>query len=155
MEKRIFNTERISEMVKDRLLGDGGLIPEHRINKIVKDYLKERNDYLEDDTPISDTYEFTSRTQKAFDDMSDGIIEMIGDLEVIKAKEGDVLVETDVYSDEYLSNIISTLETVSEDLKILKSLREISDEEFSDDEFSDEEFSDDDYDDDLDFGLDF
>ena len=122
MEKRTLNTEKISKMVKDRLLGDGGLIPEHRINKIVKEYLKERDDYLEDDVPIGDKYEFEERTQKAFEDMSEGITEMIGDLEVVKAKEGDVLVDTDVYYDEYLSNIISTLEMVSEDLRVLKDL---------------------------------
>jgi len=122
MKKRKIDTESLSKIVKDRLLGDGGLIPEHRINKIIKDYLSERKEFLDDDTPIEDKYEFTPRTQKAFDDMSDGLEEMIGDLEVIKQRESDVLVDTDIYADEYLSNIVSDLESIKEELRFLKDL---------------------------------
>lgn len=122
MKNRRINTEKLSEMVKTRLLGDGGLIPEHRINRIIKDYLLERKEFLEDEEPLTDRYEFSPTTNKAFDDMSDGVEEMIGDLEYIKERESDVLVETDVYADEYLSNMISTLESIKEDLLFLKGL---------------------------------
>jgi hypothetical protein len=137
MKRKRIDTEKLSEMVKDRLLGDGGLIPEHRINRIIKDYLSERNEFLDDDTPIKDKYEFTPRTQKAFEDMSDGLEEMIGDLEVIKQRESDVLVEVDVYADEYITNMLSNLEAVKEDLLFLKNLSENNDDydgDFIDDE---------------------
>jgi hypothetical protein len=133
--KRRINTEKLSEMVKDRLLGDGGLIPEHRINKIIKDYLSERREFLDDDTPIEDKYEFTPRTKKAFEDMSEGLEEMIGDLEVIKQRESDVLVDVDVYADEYISNMVSNLEAIKEDLLFLKDLSaNYDDGDFIDDE---------------------
>lgn len=121
MKKRI-DTEKLSKIVKDRLLGDGGLIPEHRINTIIKEYLLERDEFLEDDDPIQDKYEFSPKIKKAFDDMSEGLNEIIGDLEVIKQKESDVLVDTDLYADEYISNMISTLETITEDLEFLRGL---------------------------------
>lgn len=133
--KRRINTEKLSEMVKDRLLGDGGLIPEHRINKIIKDYLSERREFLDDDTPIGDKYEFTPRTKKAFEDMSEGLEEMIGDLEVIKQRESDVLVDVDVYADEHISNMVSNLEAIKEDLSFLKDLStNYDDGDFIDDE---------------------
>ena len=63
--------------------------------------------------------------------MLGGVEEMIGDLEVIKEKDSDVVVEVDLYADEYISNMISSLEAVSEDLKFLKGLSSnIEDEEW-------------------------
>lgn len=138
MKKKKIDTESLSKIVKDRLLGDGGLIPEHKINRIIKDYLSERAEFLDDDTPIADKYEFTPRTQKAFDAMSDGLEEMIGDLEVIKQRESDVLIETDVYADEYLTNLISDLESIKEDMRGLKDLSQ-NDGEYDGDFIDDEE----------------
>jgi hypothetical protein len=122
MENKRLNLENLTKIVKHRILGDGELIPEHKINRIIKKYLREREEFLEDDEPIVDAYSFTSETQKAFDDMSNGLSEMIGDLEVIKEKEGNVLIETDFYSDEYLSEMISSLETIKRELEHIKSL---------------------------------
>jgi hypothetical protein len=131
MKRKVVNTERLSKMVKNHILGDGGLIPEQRINTIIKEYLSERDEFLDDDTPIEDKYEFSPTTNKAFDDMLGGVEEMIGDLEVIKEKDSDVVVEVDLYADEYISNMISSLEAVSEDLKFLKGLSSnIEDEEW-------------------------
>lgn len=131
--KKVINTEKLREMVKDRLLGDGGLVPEHRINRIIKEYLSERNEFLDDETPIEDVYEFKPRTQKALEDMSEGLEEMIGDLELIKEKENNVLVDTDVYADGFINDMVSSLEGVKEDLLYLKSLSS------GDDEITDEE----------------
>lgn len=127
MKRKVIDTERLSKMVKNRILGDGGLIPEQRINTIIKEYLDERDEFLDDDTPIEDKYEFSPTSNKAFDDMLGGVEEMIGDLEVIKEKDSDVVVEVDLYADEYISNMISSLEAVSEDLKYLKGLRSNTD----------------------------
>lgn len=131
MKRKKINTERLTEIVKDRLLGDGGLIPEHRINKIIKDYLYERNEILDDETPIEDKYKFTSRTQVALEDMAEGLEEMLGDLELIKERESDVLVDTDLYSDEYMTEMISSLESVKEQLIFLKDLSMNGDDETS------------------------
>ncbi len=129
MKKRVINTEKLSEIVKDRLLGDGGLIPEHKINKIIKEYLSERNEFLDDETPLEDKLGFSDRSVKAFDSMIEGITEMIGDLEFIKTRESDVLVQTDFYADEYLSGVITTLEGIKEDFEYLSGLKETGEDE--------------------------
>jgi hypothetical protein len=87
-------------------------IDTEKLSKIVKDRLQ----------PIQDKYEFSPKTKEAFDDMLGGISEMVGDLEVIKEKENDVVVDADLYADEYISNMISTLEAIIEDLEFLKGL---------------------------------
>lgn len=127
MKRKSLNMEKINRMVKERVLGDGALLPEHKINKIIKNYLLER-DYIED-TVDSDKYDFDVRTKRAFEDMSEGISEMIGDLEVIRTKEGDVLVGEDLYSEDFLTELITNFESLKEDLEFLSKLEEIDDSE--------------------------
>jgi len=58
--------------------------------------------------------------------MADGLSEMIDDLDIIKEKEGNVLVMGDTYADEYLQGLIMELKNVMEDIR---TLTEISDNE--------------------------
>ena len=66
--------------------------------------------------------EFNTRhyTETCQDDGSS--TQCVEDLNIVRVKEGDVLVDTDSYSDEYLEDIINDLESVIERLEYLKGL---------------------------------
>lgn len=125
--KRIkkITSKGIKKIVKESFLEDT-LLPEHKIDSIIKEYLREREDFIDDGSPIEDEYEFSPKTTEALSDMADGLSEMIDDLDIIKEKEGNVLVMGDTYADEYLQGLIMELKNVMEDIK---TLTEISDNE--------------------------
>ncbi len=125
--KRIkkITSKGIHKIVKESFLEDT-LLPEHKIDSIIKEYLREREDFIDDDSPIEDEYEFSPKTTEALTDMADGLSEMIDDLDIIKEKEGNVLVMGDTYADEYLQGLIMELKNVMEDIR---TLTEISDNE--------------------------
>ena len=77
----------IKKLVKESFLEES-LLPEHKIDSIIKEYLSERDDFLDSEEPIKDEYKFSPKTSEALLDMVDGLSEMIDDLEVIKEKEG-------------------------------------------------------------------
>ena len=126
--KRIkkISSKNIRNIVKEHFLDDSTL-PEHKIDSIIKEYLSERDEILDDEYPLADEYEFSPKTNEALSDMADGLSEMLDDLDIIKEKEGNVVVFNDVYADEYLEDIISNLQNLTEDLKYLTNLK--SDEE--------------------------
>ena len=115
------NSNNIKNIVKEHFLDDSTL-PEHKIDNIIKEYLFEREDMLDDDI-IEDEYEFSPKTSEALLDMVDGLNEMLDDLEIIKEKEGNVLVFNDVYADEYLNGIILDLNDMMDDIKFLTELK--------------------------------
>ncbi len=117
--------KNIKNIVREHFLEDS-LLPEHKIDSIIKEYLSERDDFIEDDSPIEDEYEFSPKTTEALSDMVDGLSEMIDDLDIIKEKEGNVLVMEDTYADEYLQGLIMELKNVMEDIR---TLTEIGDNE--------------------------
>ncbi len=119
------SSNNIKDIVKEHFLEDS-LLPEHKIDTIIKEYLREREDFIDDDSPIKDEYEFSPKTNEALLDMTDGLSEMIDDLDIIKEKEGNVLVMEDTYADEYLQGLIMELKNVMEDIR---TLTEISDNE--------------------------
>ena len=125
--KRIkkITSKGIKKIVKESFLEDT-LLPEHKIDSIIKEYLREREDFIDDDSPIGDEYEFSPKTTEALSDMADGLSEMIDDLDIIKEKEGNVLVMGDTYADEYLQGLIMELKNVMEDIR---TLTEIGDNE--------------------------
>lgn len=116
-------TKNIRNIVKEQLTDDGGL-PEHKIDSIIKEYLKERKDILDDEYPLGDEYEFSPKTNEALSDMVDGLSEMLDDLDIIKEKEGNVILSDGSYADEYLQNVISDLNFIVEDLKFLTELKD-------------------------------
>jgi len=126
--KRIkkISSKNIRNIVKEHFLDDSTL-PEHKIDSIIKEYLSERDEILDDEYPLTDEYEFSPKTNEALSDMTDGLSEMLDDLDIIKEKEGNVVVFNDVYADEYLDDIINNLQDLIEDLKYLTTLK--SDEE--------------------------
>ena len=113
----------IKKLVKESFLEDS-LLPEHKIDSIIKEYLLEREDFLDNEEPIADEYEFRPKTSEALFDMVDGLNEMVDDLDIIKEKEGNVLVLEDTYADEYLQGLIMELKNVIEDIKVLTELKD-------------------------------
>ncbi len=116
-------SKRIKNIVKEHFLEDS-LLPEHKIDTIIKEYLSERDDFLDDEESLQDEYEFSPKTSEALLDMVDGLSEMVDDLDIIKEKEGNVLVSEDTYADEYLQGLIMELKNVIEDIKVLTELKD-------------------------------
>ena len=115
------SSNNIKDIVKEHFLEDS-LLPEHKIDTIIKEYLSEREDFIDDDSPIKDEYEFSPKTSEALSDMVDGLSEMLDDLEIIKEKEGNVIVYDNTYADEYLDDIMNKLEDLMHDIMFLTSL---------------------------------
>lgn len=111
----------ISKLVKKNL-SDEFLVSENRIDDIIKEYLFERSGFLYDQNQ-NDVLEFTTKTRKNLSNISDNLLDIISSLQIIKDKEGDVLVYTDVYSDEIISNIINYLIDVRDDIDFLTQLK--------------------------------
>jgi hypothetical protein len=122
MKKVKMNNNRISNIVKKTLESDGVFVNETKIDSVIKKYLMERDDMLMDDEPVDNLYSFTEETKDTFHDMAQGLLDTVEDLNVIKTTEGDVLVETDVYAEDYIETLILDLESVVERLEFLKGL---------------------------------
>lgn len=116
------NHNNIKNIVKEHFLNDNYLLPESKIDSIIKEYLSERDDFLDDESALEDKVDFSEKTSNALRDMLDGLNEMVGDLEVIKEKEGNVLVYQDEYSDEILEGVIQDLERVVDSINDLTEL---------------------------------
>tara|TARA_R110000803_G_scaffold107830_2_gene175965 strand:- start:514 stop:912 length:399 start_codon:yes stop_codon:yes gene_type:complete len=121
----------IKNIVREHFLEDS-LLPEHKIDSIIKEYLSERDNFLDDEEFLDDEYEFSPKTNEALSDMVDGLNEMVEDLDIIKEKEGDVLVLEDTYADEYLGGLIMELKNVIKDIKLLTELKDNEDYEIND-----------------------
>tara|TARA_R110002020_G_scaffold138469_5_gene308520 strand:+ start:2608 stop:3009 length:402 start_codon:yes stop_codon:yes gene_type:complete len=116
------NHNNIKNIVKEHFLSDNNLLPESKIDSIIKEYLSERDDFLEDESALEDKIDFSKKTSNALRDMVDGINEMVGDLEVIKEKEGNVLVYQDEYADEILEDVVRDLEKIVDRINDLTEL---------------------------------
>ena len=121
----------IKNIVREHFLEDS-LLPEHKIDSIIKEYLSERDNFLDDEEFLDDEYEFSPKTNEALSDMVDGLNEMVEDLDIIKEKEGDVLALEDTYADEYLGGLIMELKNVIKDIKLLTELKDNEDYEIND-----------------------
>lgn len=125
--KRV-SSKNIRNIVKEHFLDDTNL-PEHKIDSIIKEYLKERDEILDDEYPLGDEYEFSPKTNEALSDMVDGLSEMLDDLDIIKEKEGNVILSDGSYADEYIENVISDLNFIIEDLNFLTKLKDNREDE--------------------------
>jgi len=125
------SSNNIKNIVKEHFLEDS-LLPEHKIDSIIKEYLSEREDFLDSEELQQDEYEFSPKTNEALLDMVDGLSEMVDDLDIIKEKEGNVLVLEDTYADEYLQGLIMELKNVLEDIKVLTEINDNLDLETED-----------------------
>ena len=113
------SSNSIKNIVKEHFLEDS-LLPEHKIDNIIKEYLSEREDFLDDEESLSDGYELSPKSREAILDMADGLSEMIDDLDIISEKEGNVLLNGgEEYTDDILEEVLVDLEEALNKLKRL------------------------------------
>ena len=121
MKIKKINKNLIREYVKDQV----GDVEESRIDKAIREYLIEREEEIYDDI-VEET--FSEKTKEALTDMWEALEEMIGDLNIITLKEGDVTIPNfDIdgvrgeYSvKEYINdNITEPLEKIQDELMFL------------------------------------
>lgn len=111
------SSNSIKNIVKEHFLEES-LLPEHKIDSIIKEYLSEREDFLDDEEPFKD--KLSPKSSEALLDMTDGLSEMIDDLDVISEKEGNVLVSgSEEYTDDILGEVLVDLEDALIKLKRL------------------------------------
>lgn len=107
---------------KNKKILEETLLSEKKIDKIIKNYLLERED-LDVETYEKSVDSFGEDTKEAFSGMVEGLSEILVDLDFIKEKEGDVLLFQDskdsVYADVHLKGLIDKLSDVIEDIIIL------------------------------------
>lgn len=108
------NQKNIKNILKNHLTDDV-FLPEHRIDSIIKEYLLERNE----NTIYDDKYEFSPKSLEILSQSLDNLSDIKDDLEVIKEKEADVLILTDVYCDDYVNNVVGNLEKVIKDIEYM------------------------------------
>lgn len=121
MKKKVsLNNKKIKTIIQ-RTLGSKLSVSESKIDSIIKEYLSERTEYEYDSDYIEKTT-FSPKSIEVLESMSSGINEMLEDLDIIKEKEGDVLVYNDQYADEVLSYYIRDLQGIMEDLNDLISI---------------------------------
>lgn len=127
MKKRVrLNNDRVRKLVSERLKRDGTFVHETKIDKAIKQYLRERQEEREErDNFVEDSMSFSPEARNAFQDMIGGLNEMVEDLRIIQTKEPDVLVDMypeETYAESYLESLISNLESVIESLEFLSDL---------------------------------
>ena len=116
------NNTNVVNQVMETLERDG-VFTKSKIDSAIDGYLVEREEMLlDDESHLEDSYRFGPETNVAFGEMIGGLNDTVEDLNIVRVKEGDVLVDTDSYSDEYLEDIINDLESVIERLEYLKGL---------------------------------
>lgn len=90
----------------------------NRLTKVIRETLERLNTSHIEDT----TYVFTPESVVAFGDMIGGLDDTLSDLGSIRDSEGAILVDTELYSEEYLEDIITDLLSVVDRLEHLKGL---------------------------------
>lgn len=121
MKKKVsLNNKKIKTIIQ-RTLGNKLSVSESKIDSIIKEYLSERTEY-EYDSEYTEKTTFSPKSIEVLESMSSSINEMLEDLDIIKEKEGDVLVYNDQYADEVLNYYIRDLQGIMEDLNDLISI---------------------------------
>lgn len=127
MKKKVrLSNDKVKKIVTEKLRQDGTFVHESKIDMAIKKYLIERQDNTGNDEAES-VMSFSSEANKSFEQMIEGLYEMVEDLEIIKTKESDVLVDThpeETYSETYLTEVIMTIEQIIDGLEYLRGLED-------------------------------
>jgi hypothetical protein len=123
MKKVKMNNSKVLNIVKETLERDGVFVSNSKIDSVIKKYLSEREEMLlDDESHLEDSYSFSKESKQIFSNTVNTLKDTVEDLNIIQVKEGDVLINTDVYSEEYLESIMNDLEDVIERLEFIKGL---------------------------------
>jgi hypothetical protein len=114
---RKIDTKNIKKMVKEHFSEDHFSLPEHKIDSIIREYLFERNENIFTEEKTN----FSPKSIDAIEDMILNLSEIADDLDVIKEKEGDILLSKNRYTDEILENYVLDIS------KLIKGLSDIVD----------------------------
>ncbi len=93
-------TSSIKKIVKEHFNDEDFLLPEDKIDSIIKEYILERKEG-------SDKKIFSPKSIEVIDDVILILNEIIEDLEILKEKEGDILIYKNKYADEFFEKYIN------------------------------------------------
>jgi oligoribonuclease NrnB/cAMP/cGMP phosphodiesterase (DHH superfamily) len=114
------NSNSIKKIVKKHFSDNDFLLPEHKIDNIIKEYLFERSDSENND--YGNKLNFSKNSVESLQDIILTLSEIKDDLEIIMEKESDVLIYTDQYTDEVLNNYITELNNIITGLEDISQL---------------------------------
>lgn len=122
MKKVRINNDKVKKLVSEKLKKEGTFVRESKIDKAIKDYLRERKEGLDpENTPKQNV--FSEKARNTFDEMSLALYDIIEDLMIIQTKEGDVVAEDypkTRTAEEYITELVNQIEMVIEAVEHLR-----------------------------------
>lgn len=113
------NSKKIKKIVKEHFSEDDFLLPEDKIDSIIKEYLSKRiineDDFVSTERKIG----LNPKSKEVIEDIILNLNEIRDDLELIKEMESDVLIYENKYADEVIDYKLKELS------KVIKGLEEI------------------------------
>ena len=115
------DSSSIKKIVKKHFTDNDFLIPEHKVDNIIKEYLFERSD--SENNGYGNKLNFSKNSLEVLQDIILTLSEIKDDLEIIMEKESDVLVYVDQYADEVMNNYIMDLNNIINGLEDISQIR--------------------------------
>lgn len=101
---------KIKKIVKEHFLDDDFLLPEDKIDSIIKEYLSKR--IVNDDESPSVDRKINPKSREIIESIILNLNVIVDDLELIKEIESDVLINESKYVDELMGNKLEELSRV-------------------------------------------